>query len=634
MRAAPSNRARASTPRWGKAWALIALLGLFSHPPYGVAEDEVAQAGIRLYEEAESLYKQQDFGGAIEKFTEFIETYPASIRVASAYYRLGQSYYKRREFEKARELFEKVTTYKGVRVAWYAHYYLGQLARGLNRFGEAAEEFRKAFDPTGDYAFAQHVMTLIGETNFEKGDHLESTLWYLRYLQSARHYDEAGEIRARVEKMIGEKLDRAGLQKVLEMEPVFPFDAMASLALGRALLADSEFGEARVALVPLAEREDEFGAQARGLLERVKEAMGKGKWIIGCLLPLSGKAGVYGLRARKGIEIAYDTLKSDGLDVEIDCRDTQGDPDAAGRLYEGFASRDRVLVVVGPLLSRSALTVANLADRQKLPVVALAQREGLPDVGEYVFRHGLTASQQVATLVAYATRILGLRRYAILYPLEPYGTEMEYLFKREVEAQGGDIVSEGSYDPDSTDFRGAIENLKSDILPPESVDPAVEPPPPQERIGLFVPDYYDTVGLLAPQLAYHELQNLQLLGTNGWNTPQLVKIGGEHVEGAVFVDMFFADSEDETVRLLTRLFTEKYGGPPGDIETVSFDTARLLISLVGAMENPSRNKVRQALLEIKDRPGATGPVTFLPNGEGQKTLHILTVHRGRIRRLN
>ncbi|NIQ94532.1 MAG: hypothetical protein GWN87_10185, partial [Desulfuromonadales bacterium] len=60
--------------------------------------------------------------------------------------------------------------------------------------------------------------------------------------------------------------------------------------------------------------------------------------------------------------------------------------------------------------------------------------------------------------------------------------------------------------------------------------------------ALFIPDYADRVGMIAPQLAYYGIEELPLLGINGWNSPDLLRVAGAFVEGAIFVDGFFAYS--------------------------------------------------------------------------------------------
>ena len=46
--------------------------------------------------------------------------------------------------------------------------------------------------------------------------------------------------------------------------------------------------------------------------------------------------------------------------------------------------------------------------------------------------------------------------------------------------------------------------------------------------------------LIAPQVPFYNMRGIKLLGGRGWNNQNLIKYGEKYVEGAYFVDGFFA----------------------------------------------------------------------------------------------
>ena len=61
-------------------------------------------------------------------------------------------------------------------------------------------------------------------------------------------------------------------------------------------------------------------------------------------------------------------------------------------------------------------------------------------------------------------------------------------------------------------------------------------PPETTFEALFIPDFAENVAMLLPQLVYYGVENVQLLGSNGWSSPKLVRNAGErYVNGAVLV---------------------------------------------------------------------------------------------------
>jgi hypothetical protein len=58
---------------------------------------------------------------------------------------------------------------------------------------------------------------------------------------------------------------------------------------------------------------------------------------------------------------------------------------------------------------------------------------------------------------------------------------------------------------------------------------------------LFIPESYEKVVLIAPQLAFHEAFGMRLAGTSGWYHPDLLELGRRHVAGARFSSLFFPE---------------------------------------------------------------------------------------------
>ena len=71
---------------------------------------------------------------------------------------------------------------------------------------------------------------------------------------------------------------------------------------------------------------------------------------------------------------------------------------------------------------------------------------------------------------------------------------------------------------------------------------ALPPKPNPGFEALFIPDSAFRVAMIVSQLAYYDITGIRLLGTSGWDSPELLKTDPEHLQGAVFVDGFFPNS--------------------------------------------------------------------------------------------
>jgi branched-chain amino acid transport system substrate-binding protein len=353
---------------------------------------------------------------------------------------------------------------------------------------------------------------------------------------------------------------------------------------------------------------------------------------IGCILPLSGRNAAYGNRALDAVLLAagvFNAAKETPIRVLIE--DSQSDAALAGAAVEKLA-RAGVTCILGPLGSQEAFEAAREAQRLMIPILTLTQREGITDVGDHVFRNFLTAAMQVRTVVQYAQAELGLRRFAILYPNDPYGQEMARLFREEVRRKGGEIRKEKSYKTDQTDLGEEIRALGG-VAPVTPGTEVVAGVPPKSNPGfeaLFIPDFSYRVAMIAPQLAYYDIKGIRLLGTSGWDSPELLKDDPVHLQGAVFVDGFFADSFRPEVNDFIEAFYTAYGREPDTMEALVYDAADIAVKLLVENRNGARDAFRKGLMQIKGYRGVSGKTSFAASRDAEKDLFILTVKDGRI----
>ncbi|MCP5068460.1 MAG: hypothetical protein GY946_18010, partial [bacterium] len=147
--------------------------------------------------------------------------------------------------------------------------------------------------------------------------------------------------------------------------------------------------------------------------------------------------------------------------------------------------------------------------------------------------------------------------------------------------------------------------------------------------ALFIPDAHENVALLAPHLAFHEVLGVRLLGTAGWNHPDLVNIGGSHVNGAVFAAPFFAASNQPFTAEFARRFASSFDARPGVLAAQAFDAAHL-VSMQVARGSLGREAVLNGLLQAEGVVGVSGVLSMGPDGSVLRRPNLLGVERGEI----
>lgn len=340
---------------------------------------------------------------------------------------------------------------------------------------------------------------------------------------------------------------------------------------------------------------------------------------LGVLLPLSGPTGQIGRAALQSVQLALDMLQQRhaDLDLSLVIRDTGDTTEAARSALRALVDDARVIGVIGPLLSQTAEALAPLADKLGVPLISPYARDSqFPQLSPYAFRNSLTDAVQGRLLASYATRQLARRRFAILYPEDAYGVALANHFSAALANHNGRVVAKAAYPPDAQDVRRALRRIRA-----ETYD------------TLLVPDYADNIARLAPELAHDAEAGVQLLGTDGWNDPEITTIAAWVTDGAVFVDGFYAGSPVPQVEAFVRHFRERYGAIPELLAAQAYDTLMMCAQVLRAGAR-TRPELRDGLARIRGFPGVSGVTTMNADGDADKVLYVLSVREGKIIQIN
>jgi ABC-type branched-subunit amino acid transport system substrate-binding protein len=387
---------------------------------------------------------------------------------------------------------------------------------------------------------------------------------------------------------------------------------------------------------------------------------------IGVVLPLSGPFARFGEESLQGVLLAariFAPPAEDGSGVRLLIRDSKGTPEGAAIAVRDLADNDDVSAIIGPLVANASESAAVVAEEAGVPLIALTSREDVAAGREQVMRVRTMPKEEVEILVEYAMRELGATTFAILYPADAYGRGLRDLFWEAVELRGGGIVGVARYEPEATDFAQPIRHLigwtlldneerrvigeREDMMhrarrmPPEealalreearalTTEDGTPLPPIVDFDALFIPESHDKVVLIAPQLAFHEVNETRLLGSSGWYHPDLTRIARKHVEGALFTAHFYPDSTVPFVRHFREDYEATFAAVPEAFAAQAYDAARIVLVQL-ARGATDRDDMRSGVLAVRDYPGVTGVLSIRPDGNATKRPFLLGVERGRV----
>ena len=624
----------------------------------GVAPDSLpAESGEELFSRAEKLFDARAYDEAGALYDEYFSRYADNPLAAAALMKIGIIHALAGDYDKARAAYRKIISdYPS------SSFVPDALVEDLftyfqeKRYQDVIQLTPDILQRIDSSAHILRTYALLGDTYMVMGSPVDAIDYYAR----AREYATAVEqeaVTVKLQEAIA-RLDSADIAILINHpDENLPMDyLMFQLGLNYAM--EEKYDDALTILAEFIDRYPEHDNRilVESLIEEIKKNAVFNRYTIGCLLPLSGPYEVFGNRALKGIELALAQFSSQSgtPPINIIVKDTGADPDktmmALQELYH-----DQVAAILGPIVTSEI--AGREAQQMGIPIITFTQKDNIAEIGDKVFRNFITP-MQVQAIASFTVQSLGLSRFAILYPDETYGLTYMNLFWDKLLDLGGTVVGVESYKPNQTDFMDPIKKLvgiyyeiPGDLKPENDPDIASEddeasgqaneqalkdddeeaqeekkePEPIVDFDAVFIPDSPGKVGQIVPQLAYFDVKDVYLIGTNLWHSDSLLKIADQYVQGAVMPDGFFAESTSPKVQEFVKVFEQTYQETPDFVAAVVYDSAMILFNVVSRPHIRYRTEIRDELLNLENFPGVTGITRFDENGDVLKKMHLLRI---------
>lgn len=141
-------------------------------------------------------------------------------------------------------------------------------------------------------------------------------------------------------------------------------------------------------------------------------------------------------------------------------------------------------------------------------------------------------------------------------------------------------------------------------------------------------DFYSTVGLIAKQARALGI-DATFLGGDGWDSTDLVNIGGEAMEGAYYSVFYSSDDTSEAVTAFKEAYGAAFGGAvPDGYAALSYDAAMILMDAIDRADSTDGAAVKDALLTT-NLDCVSGNVTYDENRNPIKPATICTIKDGK-----
>lgn len=316
---------------------------------------------------------------------------------------------------------------------------------------------------------------------------------------------------------------------------------------------------------------------------------------IGFTAALTGGAAAYGKSEEEGVRLAVEEINKKGdFPIDLLVEDTKAVPadsmNATKKLIQ-----EKVSMIIGPMTSNEAKAAGPIIQNAKVPSLEISvTAENITDIGDCIFRNSVPESKNIPQTVKKTHKLLGYKTAAILYAHdnEQHVTAQKY-FQKTMEEEGVQVIDVETFGSKDSEYSAQLTNIQHKA-------PDV----------IVVCSYYQEGSRILKKMREMGMDQ-QVLGDNGFVSPELGKMAGAAADNVYVSSMWSADRKDEKVQKFVENYTKAYGRAPDQFAASAYDGVYMAMdAMQRAGTTTDHKKIRDALAQMKDFKGVCGTFSF------------------------
>ena len=337
--------------------------------------------------------------------------------------------------------------------------------------------------------------------------------------------------------------------------------------------------------------------------------------VIGAVGPVTGAAATFGISTKNGDQLAVDEWNANGgvlgKQIKMVFADDKGDPAEGATVYTKLIQQDKAVAIVGTVMSKVSLAGAPICQAAKIPMVATAStNEKVTQVGDYIFRACFIDNFQGIVGANFAFTNLKAKKAAAIFDVgNDYTKGLAEFFQKQFTTLGGKVVAFEAHDTGITDFKAQLTRIvqaKPDVI--------------------YCSDYYNDVALIAKQARELGFKG-PMIGGDGWDSPDLVKIGGSAVEGCYFTNHYSKDDTRPVVQDFVKKYQAKFNAVPDALAVLAYDAMNITLNAIKTAGKTDGAAIKDALAAT-DLDAVTGHIKFDADRNPIKSAVIIKISNG------
>jgi branched-chain amino acid transport system substrate-binding protein len=303
----------------------------------------------------------------------------------------------------------------------------------------------------------------------------------------------------------------------------------------------------------------------------------------------------------------------DGRKVNLIIEDSKTDNTTALTVAKKLVEVDGVSVIMGDSWNGTTLTILPYTNGKKVILISPNSSLDAFTKDDYMFRLIPRTADLVKPLAEYLKEN-GVKTVAFARVIAAFTQEHHDDFKKEFERLGGVVVADEQFASPGLDVRSELIRIKAK----------------KPDVIFDIHNSGPSIGLMISQA---NQVGIQTKWVSTWATENgaLLKQYPKEIEGIIYPFMY-----DESDSAISKGFADKVRqeGKTADFFIASgYDILNIIAGAVEKAGGENTDKIKQALLQVKDYDGASGQFGFDQNGDVTRDVFMKTVKDGRFQRV-
>ena len=337
---------------------------------------------------------------------------------------------------------------------------------------------------------------------------------------------------------------------------------------------------------------------------------------IGMVSTLTGPSAETGRYETQGAKLAAEEVNKAGgvlgRPIELVIEDDQTTNPGIVLAFSKLAGDKDIPAFIGPIFSTQIQALAPDIQRIGKPVMIGGTDPQLTHMGNpWLFRFRPNDTYSARVIADYGVKTLDKKKWAIVHSTEAFGTNGMKNLVEDLKGMGVEPALVQGYTNNSQDFTPVVLAVKQSGA---------------DVMGTYM--FPTDLAIFARQLRQLGV-NIAWVGSPSAAATTALKLAGPALYGTYAVADFAADSSPAAKEFAAK-YEANYKSAADLFGAWTYDAVHVLALAIDNAKSLEPQKIRDAILSVKDYPGVEGTYNFDQNGDGLHGYNVVKNDNGKI----